>query len=368
MSVLAAAGPSAYWYLTRGTGAVALVLLTASVVLGVLDSIRFASAPRWPRFAIDAMHRDASLLVIVFLAIHIVTSVLDTFAPVKIIDAFIPLTSSYRPLWMGLGALSFDLLLALVATSLMRRRLGFRAWRRIHWLAYASWPVAVLHGLGTGSDTKVWWMLGLTVLCAGAVLVAVWTRIERSSPATTTVRNAAVVASILTPVAIAIFTLVGPLQKGWAQRAGTPVALLGKSFTPAAARTGTASTGPGSSGPFSASLAGTIKQTPESGGAVVDLALRLSGGAQGRLRVRIAGAPMDNGGLSMTGSQVVLAASAVPSVLQGRIISLQGQQFVARVAGSGGSVFDLRANLNIDSQAGAVTGTLAASPTAGGRQ
>jgi sulfoxide reductase heme-binding subunit YedZ len=367
-AVLAAAGPSAYWYLTRGTGAVALVLLTASVVLGVLDSIRFASAPRWPRFAIDAMHRDVSLLVIVFLAVHIITSVLDSFAPVKLVDAFIPLTSSYRPLWLGLGALSFDLLLALVVTSLMRRRLGFRTWRRIHWLAYASWPVAVLHGLGTGSDTKVWWMLGLTAICSAAVLIAVWTRIERSSPASTTARNAAVVASVLTPVGIAIFTLVGPLQSGWAGRAGTPVALLGKSFAPAAARTGAPGTNSGSRGPFSASLAGTIKQTPEPGGAVVDLALRLSGGARGRLRVRIAGAPMDNGGLSMTGSQVVLTASGIPSVLEGRIISLQGQQFVARVAGGGGSAFDLRANLNIDSQAGAVTGTLAASPTAGGGQ
>jgi sulfoxide reductase heme-binding subunit YedZ len=367
VSIIAAAGPSAYWYLTRGTGAVALVLLTASVVLGVLDSIRFASAPRWPRFAIDAMHRDVSLLVLVFLAIHIITSVLDTFAPVKVIDAFIPLTSSYRPLWMGLGALSFDLLLALVLTSLMRRRLGFRAWRRIHWLAYASWPVAVLHGLGTGSDTNVWWMLGLTAICTAAVLIAVWTRIERSSPASTTVRNAAVLASILTPLGIAIFTLAGPLQSGWSRRAGTPVSLLGRSFTPTAARTGGGGAAAGSAGSFSATLAGTITQRSEPGGAVVDLALRLSGGARGRLRVRIAGAPMDNGGLSMTGSQVVLAASGSPSVLQGRIISLQGQQFVARVAGDGGAGFDLRANLNIDTQAGAVTGTLAASPTGGGQ-
>ena len=159
---LAAASPKAYWYLTRGTGAVALVLLTASVLLGVLGSLRFSAGPRWPRFAIETLHRDVSLLVMVVLAVHIVTSVLDSFAPISVLNAVIPFTGTYRPLWLGFGALSFDLLVALAATSLVRRRLGYRAWRSIHWLAYASWPVAVLHGLGTGSDTKVWWMLALT--------------------------------------------------------------------------------------------------------------------------------------------------------------------------------------------------------------
>src|SRR5438128_2555899 len=111
MTVLAALGPSAYWYLSRATGAVALILLTISVVLGILGSVRFAAAPRWPRFAIDAVHRDVSLLVLTVLVIHIATSVLDSFAPVKLADAVIPFVSAYRPLWMGLGAFSFDLLL-----------------------------------------------------------------------------------------------------------------------------------------------------------------------------------------------------------------------------------------------------------------
>ena len=96
--------------------------------------------------------------MLALLVLHIVTSVLDGFAPIDLTDAVIPFASAYRPLWMGLGALSFDLLLALVITSLMRRRLGYRSWRAIHWLAYASWPIAVFHGLGTGSDTKLWWM------------------------------------------------------------------------------------------------------------------------------------------------------------------------------------------------------------------
>src|ERR1700761_6959629 len=132
--------PSAYRYRARGTGAVSLVLLTASVVLGIVGSVRF-TAPRWPRFAIDAVHRDVSLLVLVVLAIHIVTSVLDGFAPITLLDGVIPFVTPYRPLWMGLGTLAFDLLLAIAITSLIRRRLGYRTWRAVHWLAYASWPV-----------------------------------------------------------------------------------------------------------------------------------------------------------------------------------------------------------------------------------
>ncbi len=224
---LASLGPSAYWYLTRGTGAVALLLLTASVVLGMLGPLRFAAA-RWPRFAVDTLHRDISLLVIVLLLVHIVTSVLDSFAPISLSDAVVPFASSYRPLWLGLGALSFDILLALVVTSLLRRRLGYGRWRAIHWLAYASWPVAVLHGLGTGSDTKAGWMLALTGACTVAVLGAVCVRIARAAPERPAVRLPATALSIVTPLGLAVFTLAGPLESGWAARAGTPAKLLGK--------------------------------------------------------------------------------------------------------------------------------------------
>jgi sulfoxide reductase heme-binding subunit YedZ len=369
-AALATTGPSAYWYLSRGTGAVSLILLTLSVVLGVLGPLRF-SAPRWPRFTIDALHRDVSLLVLAVLVLHIVTSVLDSFAPIKLIDAVLPLGSSYRPLWMGLGALAFDLLIALVLTSLLRRRLGHRAWRAIHWLAYASWPVAVLHGLGTGTDAQQGWMLVLTTACVAAVLIAVWTRIARAAPESAPLRGPALALSIAAPLGIAIFTLAGPLQRGWARRAGTPAALLRKTSAPAAsAASAQRSSAPASAaaprGPFSARLAGTITQTDQSGGAIVDMALRLTGGLAGRLRIRLAGAPIAGGGLSLTGSQVDLAPTHLPAVLEGRIVALQGQQFLARVAAASGPAFDLRARLSIDNQAGTVTGTLSGTPAGSG--
>ncbi len=367
--LLATAGPSAYWYLSRGTGVVSLLLLTTSVVLGILGPLRYTAA-RWPRFAIDSLHRDVSLLVVAVLVVHIITSVLDSFAPIRLIDGVIPFVSAYRPLWLGLGALAFDVILALVITSLVRRRLGYAAWRWIHWLAYVSWPVAVFHGLGTGTDTKQWWMLLITAACVAAVVIATGVRTVRSHPQNEAIRVPALLLTIATPVALAIFTLSGPLEHGWARRAGTPTSLFAKSAAQLGASSRVAAVVPAQRAtsapaatlriPFSARLSGTVTQQQAGGGAIVDLALRLSGGAHGRLRVRMAGAPIDGGGLSMTGSQVDLLADGLPSVMEGQIVSLQGQQFLARVADSSGSELDLRANLNIDNNTGNVTGTLAA--------
>ena len=357
----AAASGSAYWYLTRGTGTVALLLLTASVVLGVLGSVRFDAGPRWPRFTIDALHRDVSLLVMVFLVLHVLTSVLDSFAPISVLDAVIPFRGTYRPFWLGLGAVSFDLLIALVVTSLARRRLGYRSWRAIHWLAYASWPVAVFHGLGTGSDSMAWWMLALTGACVAAVLLAVFARIASTgSHAPEWLRPSAIAAAAAVAAGLVVFAVEGPLQHGWARRSGTPASLLRPHPV---ASTVAVSTAPRAAGhaprPFSATISGTISQTGVSGGAVVDLALNFTGGERGILRVRLAGAP-EGGGLSMTGSQVDLTAVGLRSAMAGQIVSLDGSQFDARVKDSAGAQLLLRANLNIDSQGGTVTGSLVA--------
>jgi hypothetical protein len=360
---LASIGPSAYWYLARGTGAVSLLLLTLSVVIGVMGSLRF-SAVRWPRFAVDTFHRDVSLLVMVLLAVHIITSVLDSFAPITLTDAVVPFTSSYRPLWLGFGALAFDLLLALVVTSMVRRRLGYQRWRAIHWLAYACWPVAVLHGLGTGSDTKVWWMLALTVACVAAVAVAALTRVARAAPARTGLRTASTALGIMTPLGLAVFALAGPLAPGWARRAGTPADLLpaaSPSTLAVSRRTPTRSPAP-SIRAFSGTVVGNVIQTPEPGGAVVDLSLRLRGTRHGRLRVRLAGAPVPGGGLSMTGSQVDLIADGLPSVMVGQIVTLQGEAFLARLRGSPGRTVDVRARLHIDARDNSVTGAVDVTP------
>ncbi|HEX3434131.1 MAG TPA: ferric reductase-like transmembrane domain-containing protein [Solirubrobacteraceae bacterium] len=225
MTVLGASG-SAYWYLTRSTGGVALLLLTLAIALGVLD-VRRWSTPQWPRFIVDSLHRNVSLLAMAFLGVHILTSVLDSFAPISLLDAFIPFAGSYRPFWLGLGALSFDLLIAVTITSLLRQRLGYGAWRAIHWLTYASWPIALLHGFGTGSDASATWLLILSVACTGIVLVAVLVRAIAGWPENQGRRTAALGGAGAFSLFLLLWLPAGPLGSEWARRSGTPSSLLG---------------------------------------------------------------------------------------------------------------------------------------------
>jgi predicted ferric reductase len=153
---------------------VSLVLLTVSVLLGLLVAGRFTNQ-RWPRFLTLGLHRNVSLLVLVFLALHIGATVLDTYTSISLAAAFVPFASRYKPLWLSLGAVALDLLIAVIVTSLVRDRLGYRAWRRVHWLVYACWPVAVVHGLGIGTDRSATWVIGLTLACVACVgTTAAW--------------------------------------------------------------------------------------------------------------------------------------------------------------------------------------------------
>jgi len=213
----------ALWYFTRGTGAVSLVLLTLSLTLGVVD-VRRWSAWHVPRFVVDGLHRQLSLLSVVFVAVHVITAVLDSFAPVKLTDAVVPFVSSYRPVWLGLGAVAFDLLLALVVTSLLRARLGVRTWRSVHWLAYACWPFALVHAFGSGSDIRAGWMLWLGIGCAALVAAAVIGRAAIAFPAAAATTAGVAFAAL----ALAVWLPSGPLARGWARKAGTPPSLIGE--------------------------------------------------------------------------------------------------------------------------------------------
>ena len=223
--VLALSGGSVTWYVARATGVVTLGFLTASVLLGILTSFRWSS-PRWPRFVVEFVHRNVSLLVLVFLAIHVVTVVADSFAPIRWIDVVVPFVSAYRPFWLGLGAVAVDLLIALVVTSLLRHRIGFTTWRFVHWLAYACWPVAVLHGLGTGSDTRTGLVLVFTAACVVSVLVAAGLRVGAGLVSRPGGRAFGFAAVAVAPVLLVVWLVSGPLADGWARKAGTPASVL----------------------------------------------------------------------------------------------------------------------------------------------
>jgi predicted ferric reductase len=162
------------WYTTRATGLVAMLLLTGVVVLGVLTAGR-ASAPKWPRFMQQDMHKRVSILAVAFLAIHVLTSVLDTYVHIGWLAVVVPFASPYERFFVGLGAISLDLLGAVFISSIARSRIPARAWRAVHWLSYASWPIAIAHGIGSGTDIRLGLVDALVGSCCLAVVVAtVW--------------------------------------------------------------------------------------------------------------------------------------------------------------------------------------------------
>jgi Ferric reductase like transmembrane component len=359
LAAAASTSPTAYWYLTRGTGTVALILLTLSVALGVAN-VRRIRTERMPRFVLDAVHRNASLLAMAFLTIHILTALLDGYAPIRLLDVFIPFASAYRPLWLGFGAVAFDLMLAIVITSLLRRRLGYRAWRITHWAAYASWPVALLHGIGTGSDTKAGWMLVIIGGCVIVMIVAVVARATAGWPEHPRARLAALVGSALVPLGLLVWLPSGPLAAGWAQKAGTPASLLHTSFLSTSSTATTSS----SSAPaaFTANVSGTASQgTTSDGTGRIDISLSVSNQKLSRLAVRLRGQPLANGGLQMTSSTVTLGTPADPARYTGQVTSLHGTDVDARVS-SGAQQLNLVMHLDLDSGSGSVSGTVSATP------
>src|SRR5215467_3677942 len=169
-------GSQGLWFLSRGSGLVLLVLFSIVVVLGV--ATRTGSAPgRWPRFAVAELHRTLSLFAVALLGLHVATAILDPYVTIGWAATLLPLASPYRTLAIGLGALAVDLGGAVLITSLARRRLGYRAWRAVHWLAYLTWPAAFAHAVTAGSDLRIWWVALVLWGCATAVATAVIARL-----------------------------------------------------------------------------------------------------------------------------------------------------------------------------------------------
>jgi sulfoxide reductase heme-binding subunit YedZ len=355
----AASGPTTLWYLTRATGVVALLLLTAAVVLGVLSTVRWRSG-RLPRFVVGGLHRNVTLIAIAFVAVHVLTTVADGYAPVGLRDALIPFVSRYRPLWLGLGAAAFDLLLALVVTSMLRRRLGFRMWRAVHWLAYASWPVAFVHAFGTGSDARYGWFALLGFACCALVAVAVLVRAGLSA-APHGPRIAAGASAFVLPLAVFFWYSSGPAQSGWAARAGTPAALLRRPAAvarlPVSQQAEPASLPRGS---FDSRIAGKITSSPRraDGLVTVDIEARVQGRVRGNLRLTLWGMPAENGGVLMSASDVAFAAAGTTAAYSGRVVSLDGNRVEAQVRNAAGGRADLLVDLEIDPSTDAIGGSL----------
>jgi methionine sulfoxide reductase heme-binding subunit len=368
-SVLAAThGPTALWYVTRGAGIVALILLTAVMVLGVATSLGWTSE-RWPRFFSQSLHRDLSLFCLVLIVVHVVTTVMDGFAPIGFLDAVIPFRSPYRPLWLGFGALAFDLFVVLAITSALRRRIGYRLWKVIHWLAYACWPVAVFHGLGTGTDSRLGLVLFIDALCVASVVGALGYRLAAGWPVYAGRRVLSGSAASAFCLALALFVVFGPLRPNWSKRAGTPTGLLAgasaASAAPSASQGGQPPSQPtsGNGGsaslpttPFQANFAGSFTTSPPdaSGLVTVDIRGQLNGGANLPFEIVLRGT-QEGDGVRLTSSQVTVGPGT------GQIVALDGDRVVS-VVHSGGSSLTLTMQLGLDQSTGRVQGMAQGTP------
>jgi sulfoxide reductase heme-binding subunit YedZ len=174
------AGSTAFWYASRATGVVALLLFSATLVLGLVVT-RQGRLPGLPRFGVTSLHRNLSLLGLALIVVHVLTAVLDSYVSIPLAAAVIPLASGYERFSLGLGAVAIDLILALIFTSLIRGRLPRTWWRPIHLLAYLCWPMAFLHSLGASSDLRHGWLFDLASGCALLVLAAVTWRLASAA-------------------------------------------------------------------------------------------------------------------------------------------------------------------------------------------
>ena len=366
MTTVVAANSQALWYLTRASGVVALLLLTATTLLGVLSANRWRST-RWPRFAVSDLHRNLTLLAMVFIGVHVVTTVADSYVPIGIKDAFIPFASAYRPIWLGFGALALDLLLALVVTSLLRKRIGYRTWRAVHWAAYATWPLALAHGLGSGSDARFGWMALLAYSCIAVVGLAVATRLVQGGVGP--VQVAAGISTLAVAVVLLAWYRSGPAQRGWAARAGTPKTLLKTASSSGAAhqRQLAASTTVAVSHHFDGRLVGRMSSSgpDQFGDAAIAIAVAVRGADPGLARMTLWGSALDGGGLAMSRSTVTFTEAVTGTVYSGSIAGLDGNRVVADVASPSGTSLRLTFALHLDPCAGGVTGTVRVRPSGG---
>jgi hypothetical protein len=354
LAATASSSTRALWYLTRATGIVTLLLLTLVVVLGISQTEGWAP-PRSARFVTAALHRNTSLLAVVFLGVHIGSAVIDRYAPISLAAVVVPFASPYRPLWLGLGAIAFDLLVALVITSLLRPHIPFRLWRTVHWTAYACWPLAFVHGLGTGSDGRVGWVQALDLACLMAILAAISWRLAvgwRGAPGR---RLGGALASSLATLAILAWALGGPTQVGWARRAGTPTALLRSSAT-GSGGTATAAT-PRALVPLHGRLAGALTSTGGGRTTTVTIDATVAGSAA-QVRIVLEGTALDDGGLALTRGTVEVGTAAHAATYSGPVTGLHGGDVIARLSGPGGTTANASVHLEIDPTTERVTGAI----------
>ncbi len=154
------------WYTTRATGLVTLVLFTMVVSLGALVANR-AGGAAVGRFEINELHRALAVVAVLFLAIHVITTVLDSFVSTGLASVIIPLTSSYKRVPITLGTVALDLLLAVWLSSLVKTHVANATWRFLHWFSWLAFAASLVHALTAGTDARHGLGFVVVMICAG---------------------------------------------------------------------------------------------------------------------------------------------------------------------------------------------------------
>jgi hypothetical protein len=288
------------WYAARAAGVLAYGLLTSGVLLGVLLAGR-ARLPRWPTFAVTDVHRFVGLLIGAFVALHVLFIALDSYVHFSLVQLLVPGTSSYRPLWVALGIVAAELLVAIAVTNALRKRLGHRVWRRVHYLTFAVWAGATVHGIGAGTDSNTVWLRLLYVVSIASVLGALAWRIGRARvPAGST---AGAIAGALV-FAFALVLGIGKLPAGVASTASAR-----------------ATVAPPASSVVD-SFSGSVRQQQGSSGALVSVVGDASGARRLALRIDL---------VTPDGREITDTALQVRDLVSGALCS----GTVSRVGGGG---------------------------------
>jgi predicted ferric reductase len=211
-----------FWYLTRAAGFVAYLLLFASVALGLLLTTSVPKPLR--RFEVFDMHRFLALLALGVTTFHMLIVLPDGFIGFSLRELLVPFASPYAQVYMALGTLSLYLMAIVIGTFYLRPLVPYSAWRTIHYTTFAVFGLALVHGLGAGTDTSVSWALALYAVTGGIVLALLTRRVTSGSargipvarPATGP-RQAAVVAPATPPRAAPSADAPSPGYRVWAR-------------------------------------------------------------------------------------------------------------------------------------------------------
>ncbi|MBE7519838.1 MAG: ferric reductase-like transmembrane domain-containing protein [Thermoflexaceae bacterium] len=176
------------WYISRSSGLVAYVLLTLSVVLGLLLSTR-SPRPLVPRALAFDLHRFISILTLTMIGVHAGILLFDNYLGFGPAEILLPFASDSEPLLTAVGVVAAWSLVAITASFWLRRHIGPRAWRRLHYLSFASWLLSLVHGFAQGTDTAIPFVSAIYILSAaivaGLLTYRIGSRSGSRTPATT---------------------------------------------------------------------------------------------------------------------------------------------------------------------------------------